>query len=66
MNIEEEKLATPMDMFCALCCCCFLVSAESRSVDDWMSKTMLVQAPLKAAHEAKKQLDQAAGSLTQP
>merc|ERR550514_53544 len=57
MNIPEEKLAEPKDIACACCCCCFPASAESRSVDEWASKTMLINAPLKAAHEAKKAID---------
>lgn len=61
MNIPEEKLAEPKDMACACCCWCFAFGAENKTVENWMSTTMLVQAPLKAAHEAKKMMDSAVG-----
>lgn len=62
MNIPEEQLADPKAMACACCCTCFQLSAEQQSVDKWISSTMLCQAPLKAAHEAKKKLDGALDS----
>merc|ERR1712216_835256 len=64
MNIDEKvgemKTNDAMAVACACCCACFQYSAESRTVDDWMKSTLLVQQPLKLAHEANKMVKQAA------
>jgi len=61
LNIPEEKRAEPAAMACACCCCCFQMSQESKSVDEWLSTTMLMGPALMAAHEANKALKAVAG-----